>query len=470
MKKTLVCFFLLLAVTVSGTAAICSQVNAARDQVRITQKTLYGNPAESQKLTARILAQYQHHLFWNTECTFGEDVQSATTYEFSAVRKEEPPKEREQYLEMNNQIWYGYDSNATEGLPLAYQELFDDTPAGQESSRVIDLKDYYEQYPLELGFEFSVYSSVMSEGMFLSESMDPNEAELYQVFKNFFQIPVLEEETVEITVGKSMDGGWVSSGSGNTESDRYALYTVSAVADDACYFAFDAHTEQGNLVDVSQIAGGFGIYCLPFDSVPEEDDSLFPLRTEELSTVYPLDPQERILDLTLSPDQSRLLLHTQMDGTYLITVIDRNSMEAVQRVEVGEASEEWTAFQLYEGNGFFVAEIGWNTFAAVRWEENGICKETLVVPILPDPDHPIVSFQFWTLAMDFDGERLAVCDYSRSEQGNNMVDLVLAIYDKTGMLYCGSYQNSLSLGGVNGNDTFSCHPLDNGGLTIEWEK
>ena len=93
---------------------------------------------------------------------------------------------------------------------------------------------------------------------------------------------------MEISVGKSTDGGWVSSGSGSTESDRFDLYTVSAVADNACYFAFDAHTQLENLVDVSQIAGGFGIYCLPFDSTPEGEDSSFPLLTEELATVYPL--------------------------------------------------------------------------------------------------------------------------------------------------------------------------------------
>ena len=159
---------------------------------------------------------------------------------------------------------------------------------------------------------------------------------------------------MEISVGKSTDGGWVSSGSGSTESDRFDLYTVSAVADNACYFAFDAHTQLENLVDVSQIKDGFGIYCLPFDSTSEGEDSSFPLLTEKLATVYPLDPHERILNLTLSPDQSRLLLHTQTDGMYVITVIDRDTMEAVQRLEVGKISAESMAFhQLYEGDGFF---------------------------------------------------------------------------------------------------------------------
>lgn len=470
MKKTLACFFLLLAAVAGGTAAVFSQVYAARDQVRIKQETLYGDPAAAQGLTAHIPAQYQHHLFWNTDCTFGEETQAVTSYEFSAIQKEEPPQEREPFLEMNNQIWYGYDSEAKEGLPLAYQELFDDTPAGSENSRVIHLKDYYETYPLQLGLEFPVYSSVMSQDVFLSESIDPDEAQLYRAFEEFFQIPVLVEETMEISVGKSTDGGWVSSGSGSTESDRFDLYTVSAVADDACYFAFDAHTQLENLVDVSQIAGGFGIYCLPFDSTPEGEDSSFPLLTEELATVYPLDPQDRILDLTLSPDQSRLLLHTQTDGMYVITVIDRSTMEAVQRVEVGEVSEERMAFrQLYEGNGFFAVQVEWNTLAAVRWDENGICQELLFVPISPDPENPLVSFQFRTLAMDFDGEKLAVCDYQMNEQADNIVDVVLAVYDKTGMVYCGSYANSLSLGGVKGDYTFSCRPLDNGGMTVTWE-
>ena len=40
MKKTLACFFLLLAAVAGGTAAIFSQVYAAWDQVRIKQETL----------------------------------------------------------------------------------------------------------------------------------------------------------------------------------------------------------------------------------------------------------------------------------------------------------------------------------------------------------------------------------------------------------------------------------------------
>lgn len=83
-------------------------------------------------------------------------------------------------------------------------------------------------------------------------------------FRDFFKIPVIADEQVEISVSKGAGGRGISYGLKSTDSDSFSIRSESALTDDACYFTFTTRTVYGDIVDTNLIPGGYGIYRLPY--------------------------------------------------------------------------------------------------------------------------------------------------------------------------------------------------------------
>ena len=100
MKRSLACFLLLLVIAVGGSAAVFSQIFSKRDQVEITQETVFGDPAAAEGLTVTIPAGYRDQLFWETTCNLGEKTGADSSCVFfqTAQQAEETP--REPYLQL----------------------------------------------------------------------------------------------------------------------------------------------------------------------------------------------------------------------------------------------------------------------------------------------------------------------------------------------------------------------------------
>lgn len=466
MKRSLACFLLLLVIAVGGSAAVFSQIFSKRDQVEITQETVFGDPAAAEGLTVTIPAGYRDQLFWETTCNLGEKTGADSSYVFfqTAQQAEETP--REPYLQLSTQLYMGYRENSGEdGISQAYRELFEDTQPGTESERIIFLRDYYEYYPLSLEYQLtssSDFSDLLMQEEYEMGAYDGEPKRLFSAFAAYFRIPVLEEETLRISIGKDSEGRIASTGSGSTDDDNFAMYTVSAVRGNECYFAFDAHTYEGNLVDVSQISGGFGIYRMTFRDLQGQD---FGVGLESLETVYRLDPQAGILGLTLSEDESRLLLHTREGSDYVVTGIDLASMQPVQRAVTKNVIVPNGGFSFFEEDGFFV--VATDHLSVFTLEENGECSLALCVPIDYEKTNP--TFLVNSTRMAFDGERLAVCDYL-TDAGTFGPNFDVFVYDETGLVYDGRYHSSLSLGGVEGNNDSLIRSTNQFSITVEWKQ
>ena len=440
MKRSLICFFLLLVLAAGGSAAVFSQVYAARDQVELRAETVFGDPACAEGLAVTVPVSYAGQAFWETTCFLGRETRAETSYRFFQTAQPDESEPQTPALDLGTEISFGYDSDAESGIALAYGELFEETGPGSERERVVRLADYYEYYPLTLYVTLPDRSEAYSEESYVRGLYKGAPERLFSAFRDFFRVRVLESETIRISVSKDAQGRLAGVGSASTDSDSYGLWSVSAVRGNECYFAFNAVTQQGGTVDVSGVAGGFGVYRAVF--CEEEGE----LALSSLETVYPLDPETAILNLTLSPDESRLLLHTGEDGDYVITELDLGTFEPVRRTAAPGVVPEGGGASLFEEEGFLVAVTDHLTVFTLA--PGGDCALALSVPFDYE-NEPVFTPLLNSTSFVFDGSRLAVFDTlpDAAPRGPNFY---AAVYDASGLLYYGTYRSSLSLGSAEG--------------------
>ena len=459
MKKSLIILLVLVIAAVAGAGWAAAEVNEAKDQIEIQEVSLVGEREAAAGLTLTTRNTYDHHLFWDTVYTMEKDSAKAETrFRFSAMQENEIWYSEDEGVQLDSYYVFGFDPNRSEdepayGLDRAYQELYDTLEPGEEAKKIINVKDYMEYYPVQVELD------APGAGIYY---MDDEEA--YQVLDaefetkgsaveaamalwNYFRIPVLESEQLEIQVGKSavaQTGGFGSStatttaiGQGNV-GEYFGFTTVSATTDSVCYFTFDTHSSEGQIVDTSQLAEGYGIYMLPFHEASQNDGGY---EIENFANMYPLDPAIQVIDLSVSTDGKDLLLHAVEDGEYVITVIDTETRRLRQRLVICDWPEDGYGWWLYEYETFLAAAVPQERLAVISRDESGEYHLELLVPVDHDEEDDYPMYLNYNEAMAFDGERLAV---SRTMGGGSCTDFYVAVYDATGLIYYGEYYNSLS--------------------------
>lgn len=481
MKKSLLVVLLLLLCTGVGIWAAAAYIYRPHDQVTFTEETVSGDPSAAEGLTVRAQSQYNHRLFWDSVCRVGEEPQTETEYAFYPDQHQTDRPARYAGVEMENG---GYGSTAfaasggfeTEemgayGLNAAYRELADQTAPGAEGEKVIRVSDYLDYYPLEVRLDFPEF--LLDLNRMMDWGTDGGEetkaVSLLQTFQNFFRIPVLEEERMEISIGKDPSGGINSWGSGSvSEYDSFYLWTESVVTGSACYFTFDCHTEQDHVVDTSQIPGGYGIYRLTCQYDPERMGSeLERVDIEELSMVYPLDPNGYLLELGLSGDGERLLVHTREEDTYVLTVVDLEDLSTVQRLEITPDEKDWSWCYVFPEEDYLAVTMGEQVALLVQ-QEGGVYQEAF----LTDVEEDVIWQNFQD--MDYDGRHLAVTgvyDFDEARLDYNLRDghsFYLAVYGPEGLEYYGLYRSSLDVTGKEEDYRDYCHPVSYHPLCVSW--
>lgn len=456
--------FILLLVLGAGGCYLTSQaVNTQRDQVTIKENVLWGDAAVVEDLTVECRTHYSDYMFWETLYKPGSEVQVATEFTFSAVPVREQAPTDYEGVHLENVQEYGLDLNLQEdehtGLDLAYYELFQETEPGEEKSKTIRLRDYQEYYPI--GGYVEVPMLTMGLGGRLAYHYAEWTPEM-EALVEYFKIPVLEEETRDISITRHRDGNLHGLGGGSTESDAFQLWTIGDVTEDACYFVFDAHTTKGNIVDLSEIKGGYGIYRLPYVNVNEKETKLL---VENLEMVYELDPDVRIADLKLSEDKTRLLFTTMEQDTIVLTVIKVETMECLQRLEVAKGGN-WGC---YYGEGFIVWRLDEDHVGLISEMADGTYQKEFIVSLWKDVARPYTLY-LSDCAMDWNGEKLVISGYQHDDwSGYYNCNFYLAVYDSTGMLYCGDYDSSLTQPADGNTYNLKCRPNNYDPLAVSWE-
>lgn len=473
MKKSFILLLALLVLVTGGTCYAQNMLLAERDQVIITENIIYGDKSVVEGVTVNLENQFDYNLFWNTVYEVGETPKTHTDYSFHEWDYYGGAEEVEGSVEFMQDVFdvytFGYDTyDIFTGMNLAMKELYDETEPGTEKMKMVYLKDYIDYYTFGLNIWFpneagesavdSPYGyeweedlrrqiAYMEEEKYPSEEIEEKKAVLadMKALHEFFKIPVLSTDacTIAISLGEKKEvlgvaashatGGFST---GDMDSppepdvdglDTYYFYTYSVMKDGDCYLTFEPHTMNGNLVDVSHIPGGFGIYHLTYDETKGR------LNVDTLEMVYSLDVNVQIQDMMLDECGKNFLLFTSEKGNYYMSIIDRETMTLVEKINLGD-DEKWHAYWSYEN--YFVA-YG-EELSVYTMDENGRYHLEFSVK-----DEKIQDLMNWDCVFDWNGSTLLIGNNLRDSAFRKKCGFYIAAIDKSGLLYYGEYQSSL---------------------------
>jgi len=457
MRKALTFLLILVLLFSLGAGYAIKAVHAPVDRVVFTQETLWGDPAAADGLTVIKEAQYKEHLLWKSALSFKDSTYDTHT-DFSYVP--------ESYFENFYQPSYGvfaadlttdayfdntYDSpQFTRGFAKAQKELYYKTPVGTTGTMAVKTSDYYDYYPLQVEITLPELSYWYSEEMaYADKNTDPQTYAILSV-KEFLKIPVLADEAYQISMDKDFDGGASYVGFETDERfDSFCPYADSTITDKACYFWFSNRTTMGNRVDCSEIPGGYGLYILPYGEIKadnyrgQEHFEGYDVFADELRLFYPLPEDTDILHLSISDDQSTLLLHTLRKGYYTVTAIDAESGRTLSSVGLYEnASFSEDVWDFNDQKTFFTV-LRNRTLTLLTLSEN----QTVNIEISADSEDIDHNGTFLSpyggagRVMAYDGERLVLAA-DGGDDGSSL-GFLLTVFTRDGLQYCGLYQSSL---------------------------
>ena len=190
MKKHIVIIALLLVFYIGATVVLSSEIDASKTDVKISENVIFGDRSVAYGVTVFEQAQYGDQLFWDTEYIIAEEPKLSTEYTFHSFRQRDTSIVYHGLsVAMRDGFGCDFKKPASEqtGIAKAYKELFDETPAGEERSRIVWYKDYYDYYPVSPNVEVPelYWSGIVYED--LSGNYQSEKA-VHDRFTEFFRV------------------------------------------------------------------------------------------------------------------------------------------------------------------------------------------------------------------------------------------------------------------------------------------
>lgn len=448
--KRLVILFLAVLLAVSAVLASALALGSTQEQVVYQEAVISGDSAAADGLRLSLLSYgSREHPRWATDYFFGSPDTSQTDFRFRTVIPVQSYPDSEYRGVVLNSIgdYFGMDhlsdifrletqsgsDKVFSGLLGAYQQLYNETPEGELTNTYLRIRDYCQYYPLagtmELasgGYHWNVYSD---------SSYYALGTESARVFNEYFRIPVLEDDWIQIVVDKRKSGSSMESvdvSESRKGSDVFRLTSVGICFENTAYFTFNPLTEQGNVVDTSLIPGGYGLYGYAYNDRGERD-------ANSLTTLCPLDPTFEPYDMTVDKENRNLLYFSVKDGNRYLTVISLDTMEILQTVCILENLKDgWQFHKLLDNCVVAVSEKN----GISLWEKNtqGVFEYRFTAAM--DGEEKV--FDLYEGEYAFDGHRLAIVQREvLSAQLPGACGFLVNIYTEEGCAYRGSYNSSL---------------------------
>lgn len=457
MRKSLILSLLLLILAASSFDYIHTSVDASKDAVVIDETVLYGDKSIAEGIAVDLSTHCDYRLFWDTRYTVGEKPEISTNFTFSQAQRQ-PERLGPTFNISLDGMFSGWGASGNLGLsaetfPLPVRDVVTRTKPGENRTETVYVKDYYDFYPIWVEFEWPT-------GFAVNE--DTND-----LFADYFRIPVHPEHQIEINVEKSAAGGAYQIGVSSVQGNVYS-HATSTVTTSHCFFTFACATEDGQLLDTSNIPGGYGIYRFPRHT----QSGVHILTADELQTVFPLDAERaRVIALETSQDKTRLLLVTSEDGDYMLTVIDAATLVELQKLSIMRADTEsgpWGPMlrNLYVYEDFIVPVSGDNRFALLTLNAAGNYEVQFEAYF--DKVEGLEYIFSSELAIDYSDEKLVIAAYQDGYyRPRNYCSFYLAVYDNAGLAYAGHYQHSLDKSQID-HYPYICRPLEGAPLRVTW--
>lgn len=448
--KRLVILFLAVLLAVSAVLTSALALGGTQEQVTYQETVLSGDSSAADGLRMSLLSYgVREHPQWSTDYAFGTPDSIQTDFRFHTVIpvRSYPDSEYRGVVlnSINDDFGMDYLSDifrletrsgsdkAFSGLLGAYQQIYNETPEGELTNTYLRIRDYCQYYPLagtmELasgGYHWNIYSdsSYYAQG-----------AESALLFNEYFRIPVLEDDWIQVVVDKRKSGSTMESvdvTESRKGSDVFRISSVGVCFENTAYFTFNPLTEQGNVVDTSLIPGGYGLYSYTYTDQGTRDAG-------SLTTRCSLDPTFEPYDMTVDEENRNLLYFSVKDGNRYLTVISLDTMEILQTVCILENLKDgWQFHKLLDNCVVAMSEKA----GVSLWEKNarGVFEFRFTAAM----DGGEKAFELYEGEYAFDGQRLAIV---RSEalnaESSSTCGFWVSIYTQEGCAYRGRYDSSL---------------------------
>jgi len=474
MRKAIALLLTLVLFCSVGLGFAHISVNKAKDNVVLTETTLLGDPSAADGLEILTTNDYNNNrLTWETTHITGSEKKTDTIFTFTAEPKRMYYARDYSGLHLETYIHTDLDTNSPyeelDPIEKEYRDLFDATEPGHESKKTIRVADYLDYYPITIEIDLPNYTMYY---YFEDDFPDENrandvyssmKADIITHYRNFFRIPVLEDEYLDIHVRKG-PSHVIGSGSGSSEKgDWYTMFTQAVTTPDAMYFLFDAHTSNTNIIDTSLIPGGFGIYCQPYSQPESEQSKYNSIDPVDLSMVFPLDPEMKPQYFVFDKAKNQLILVTEEYGKAILRILDADDCTLIQSEVIVEFEEGDGIWAMYHGDDYIAF-----TASGSRLIVFSHANERYVPRInIQMNDNSVSEEILWRiLDTDWNGEQFAVVSQVWTQE--DFCDFELSIFDASGILYCGEYKSSLTTGYAANSYNYYVHPTDSAPLRVRW--
>ena len=461
MKRT-VAVTLALTLLLCGAAGFAAiKVNALRDKVEITQHTEYGDKTAADGIEMHMKTQLGQRMFFDTVYTAGAEEGTRTAYEYHG---EDVPMEYDEdegvslwdRISADINVYNDYADGITEDLPGLARELkalVEETPEGAKGTKTVYLKDYYDQYEVNI--------DVHLKGMYTTLTEGP----VWEAFRRFLRVPVKDTDHITFYIDKAeMGPSGIRTQFIDTTGTFYDLFSTELIAPrfNRCFFMLNIWTETDSDTetppDFSGIPGGYGVYSFPYNTGLRQEEIAADFLAGDIENVLPLKEDVQVHSMELNRDGTKLMVYTaEPDGFYL-TVLDIETLRQTQKLRIGD--EE--AYHIRTDPDATVIELP--DALAVLTEANGVFTQEFTAPTLSIALYGNTNMRVHGEG-DFafrDGKLAWAAPLAYESFG-------LMIIDKTGLLYYGVYDNGVIVGhegpGFKSLDSISQDPI-----RIRWEK
>lgn len=449
MHKRVVILLLTAAVLFSALTVAAVQVSGTETQLNYRVENERGDRSLSHGLTVSQWYTYQSHAYWFADHTFGPESVTDTRFEFHTAYYE-PDTGDDGFDRDTVRIETVSDGSRTDyrhlikanseytGLLKAYKELYDATAEGEVTNTYIRYADYCEYYLLD-GY-FAVTG--LAWPFWDSYDVTPVGKATADAFCEYFRIPVLEDDWVRMTIDKRVSSSTMSTidvSEPQKGTDWYEMGSVGVCLSGTVYFAINAYTNAGNLVDTSLIPGGYGLYACRFGKNGE-------LQPGSLTTVLSLDPRHRPVEMIADTQNGLLLYITELAEERYLSVMDPEAGQLVQQIKILEDSDAWSWYR-FAGDLLYCVVSG-EKITVLRRDALGQYSQIFETPLAPT-DTDTVGKDLYEGAYAFDGERLAVVSALWAEGdsvtwgSNRTCGYILSVYTAEGLAYSAQLTSTL---------------------------
>ncbi len=484
MKSRILCLLTLalLLATLLGLGSAALYVSEPRDKIEITEQKTMGDRSAAEGLRISLSTTVDENLFWEIDYRPGQEKPTSAEYSFYPLDRPMENSWNSLGVSLGTTFAPGFasprDTSPEEerGLIAAYNALYRETPNGEERRKIINLSDYYTYYPITGTIDFGGFPFRIDWEDAHQSIEPPKNSELYIGWRinDYFRIPILEGQVLEISISKSKNGNTIrvgsTAGTASEKIDDYYGGGYSAITSEGCYFVINSHTTAGKTIDVSQIKGGYGIYCLPVMEKPEDID--------RLSMVYALDPAMQIEGLSVSADEDKLLLWENLQGTAVLHVLDIASMKEEQCLEIGMFPESSSVWSREDRGDLHLMVLGFSRLILVEWDTRE-GKYRVAVDIDLDAAgfsseiRDVLKYIYPTETFTWNGEKLVIANYYMNQnrtRETRWCDFYYAVLSKDELLYFASCQTSLNTATDKNSYHHNARPTDIDAMSACWEE